>query len=248
MTAMGIFDRMGRVISSNFNSLLDKAEDPKKSVELTLSEMREQLKAARQEVVRSVAAEKQLRTKVQELDAEVEKWAKRAELAVKHDDDDLAREALLQKKRVTAERDRAEALRGEQRTSALEMKAELERMESKLKEFEAKKSTIVTRAQQAKAGGGAEGLGASGGTSAFGEFRRMEDQIEGVETAVQAQREVEEALGGGRGPGGLTREEVEAKFRALEYGDGGPGAEAPKGGTEIDDELSALKKKVRIGS
>jgi len=25
---MGIFDRMSRVISSNFNSLLDKAEDP----------------------------------------------------------------------------------------------------------------------------------------------------------------------------------------------------------------------------
>ena len=27
---MGIFDRMGRVISSNLNTLLDKAEDPKK--------------------------------------------------------------------------------------------------------------------------------------------------------------------------------------------------------------------------
>ncbi len=110
---------MGRVISSNFNALLDKAEDPKKSIELTLSEMEAQIRAARQEVVRSVAAEKQLRKKVEELDAEVDKWAKRAELAVKHDDDDLAREALIQKKRVTAERDRAEALRGEQRSNAL---------------------------------------------------------------------------------------------------------------------------------
>src|SRR5690606_12618463 len=89
LAAMGIFDRMGRVISSNFNALLDKAEDPKKSIELTLSEMEAQIRAARQEVVRSVAAEKQLRKKVEELDAEVDKWAKRAELAVKHDDDDL---------------------------------------------------------------------------------------------------------------------------------------------------------------
>jgi phage shock protein A len=243
---MGIFDRMGRVISSNFNSLLDKAEDPKKSIELTLTEMREQLKAARQEVVRSVAAEKQLRGKTEEIDKEVERWAKRAELAVKHSDDDLAREALVQKKRLTQERDRAEALRAEQRSNALEMKAELERMEAKFQELEAKKGTLAARVQQAKAGGGVEGLGAPVGGSAFGEFRRMEDQIEGVEAAVQAQREVEEALGSGRGPGGLTQNEVEAKFRALEYG-GSADAKSP-GSSEIDDELSALKKKVRVDS
>jgi phage shock protein A len=242
---MGIFDRMGRVISSNFNSLLDKADDPRKSIEQTLREMKEQVRAARQEVVRSVAAEKQLRTKTTELDSEVEKWSTRAELAIKHGDDDLAREALLQKKRVLGERDRAEALRAEQRSNALEMKAELERMEQKLTELEAKKSTIVTRAKQAQAGGGTESLGASGtGPSAFSEFRRMEDQIEGVETAVLAQREVDDAL---RGPGGLTRDEVEAKFRQLEHGGGG-GAEGPKGGSEVEEELQALKKKIRIGT
>ncbi|MBK7581551.1 MAG: PspA/IM30 family protein [Myxococcales bacterium] len=243
---MGIFDRMGRVISSNFNALLDKADDPKKSIETTLSEMQDQVRAGRQEVVRAVAAEKQLRQKVADLDTEVEKWSQRAELAVKHDDDDLAREALLQKKRVTGERDRAEALRAEQRAAALEMKAELERMEQKHQEYQSKKSTIIARAQQVKAGGGPEGLGVTGpGGSAFSEFRRMEDQIEGVETAAQAQRELDEALGGGRGPGGLTREEVEAKFRALEYGGG---ADAPKGGSEVDDELAQLKKKIRIGT
>jgi phage shock protein A len=242
---MGIFDRMSRVISSNFNALLDKADDPKKSIELTLDEMREQIRAARQEVVRSVAAEKQLRKKVEELDADVERWSKRAELAVRHGDDELAREALLQKKRVTAERDRAEALRAEQRGNAVEMKTELERMEQKVEELSAKKGTIIARAQQAKAGGGTESLGAKGGASAFAEFRRMEDQIEGVETAIQAQREVDEALGGGRGPGGLSREEVESKFRALERGDssGEPGAKS-----EVDDELAQLKKKIRIGT
>ncbi len=244
---MGIFDRMGRVISSNFNSLLDKADDPKKSIDLTLREMREQLKAARQEVVRSVAAEKQLRGKVDELDKEVEKWSKRAELAVKHSDDDLAREALVQKKRLTQERDRAEALRAEQRTNALEMKAELERMEAKHQELDAKKGTLAAKAQQAKAGGGVEGLGAPVGGSAFGEFRRMEDQIEGVEAAVQAQREVEEALGPGVGPGGLSRDEVEAKFRQLEYGEKSAGS-GSAASSEIDDELSALKKKVRVDS
>jgi phage shock protein A len=243
---MGVFDRMGRVISSNFNALLDTVEDPKKSIELTLREMEGQIRAARHEVVQGVAAEKQLRNKVAELDGEVRKWEQRAELAIKHDDDDLAREALLQKKRLTQERDRAEALRAEQRGAALEMKAELERMEQKVEELKARKGALITQAQQAKSAAEAEPVGArAAGGRAFQEFRRMEDQIEGVEAAFAAQREVDEALGGGRGPGGMTRDEVEAKFRALEYGGG---ATSSSGRGEVDDELQALKKKIRIGT
>lgn len=242
---MGLFDRMSRVIASNFNALLDSADDPRKSIEQTLREMEDALKGAQREVVRSVAAEKQLRKKVEGLDIELDKWARRAELAVKHGDDDLAREALKQKKRATGERDRAEALRSQQRDNALELKAELSRMEGKIEELEARKGTLVTRAEQAKAGGGAEGLGAPAGGSAFAAFRRMEDQIEGVEAAYSAQREVDEALAPERGPGGMTREEVEARFRALEHGaEGISGTPAD----EVDEELEALKKKVRVQS
>src|SRR6185437_8825815 len=128
---MGIFDRMGRVISSNVNALLDKAEDPRKSLDLIVEEMKDQIKAARKELVEGVAAEKVLRKKVDDLDADVQKWERRAELALKAGDEKLAREALVQKKRVVAERDRAEALRGEQRSAVLNMKAELDRMEAK---------------------------------------------------------------------------------------------------------------------
>ena len=55
---MGIFDRMGRVISSNVNALLDKAEDPRKALDLIVEEMKNQIKAARKELVEGVAAEK----------------------------------------------------------------------------------------------------------------------------------------------------------------------------------------------
>ncbi len=241
---MGIFDRMGRVISSNFNSLIDRLEDPKKSLDQTLVEMREQIRAGRQEVVRGVAAEKQLRGKVDELDKEVEKWDKRAELAVQKGDDELAREALVQKRRVVGERDRAEALRAEQRGAALEMKQELERMEQKVKEVDARKSTIAAQIQQGRAGGGPEALGARAPGGAFDEFRRMEDQIEAVETTVQAQRELDDVLNP-RGPTGMSRGEIEAKFRELESGS----APAPAEGqpqSEVDQELAQLKKRVRV--
>jgi phage shock protein A len=242
---MGLFSRVAQVMSANFNALLDKAEDPRKSLDLTLVEMREQIALARKEVVSGVASEKQLKKKVEELDQEVEKWNGRAELAVKSNDDALAREALLQKRRAIGERDRAEALRGEQRASALEMKEALERMERKVKEFELRKGTIAARAEQAKAGGGVEALGKKGaGPGAFDEFRRMEDKIENAEHTVLAQSEVDSALDD-RGPSGMSPAEVEAKFRALESGVGASSASPAK--SEVDDELQALKKKIRIG-
>lgn len=240
---MGVFDRMGRAISANFNALLDRVDDPNKSVEQTLNDMREQVRAARREVVSAVASEKQLKAKVEELDREVERWGKRAELAVQAGDDQLAREALGQKRRVVGERDRAEALRGEQRGAAVEMKKELERMEQRVKEVEAKKGKIAADIQRARAASSAP-LAASAGPSPFDEFRRMEDQLEAVETSVQAQRELDAVLDG-RGPGGMTRSEVEAKFRALESGEALPGGEAPAR-SDVEDELQAIKKRVRV--
>ncbi|MDI3283498.1 PspA/IM30 family protein [Polyangium sp. 15x6] len=240
---MGIFDRMGKVISSNVNALLDKAEDPKKSVDLIVEEMKDQIRAARKELVEAVAAEKVLRKKVDEVDAETTKWERRAELALKAGDESLAREALVQKKRIIAERDRAEALRAEQRAAALNMKRELERMEQKQQELEARKGTIASQLQQAKAGGGAEGLGARGSTGgAFAEFRRMEDKIEGKVAEVAAARELDDALRSG----GMSDMELESKFAQLEGG-GTISKDGKPSNPEIDDELAALKKKIRIG-
>ena len=237
---MGIFDRMGKVISSNVNALLDRAEDDGKLLELNLEEMGEQLKTGRQDVIAAVAAEKQLKKKAEDLKIEVEKWEKRAELALKSDDEALAREALRQKKRTEAEYENAEKARGEQRDIALKMKEELERMEEKLDALKMRKGTIAARAQQSRGGGGSESLGSRGGSNAFDNFRKMEEKIEGREQEGLAMQEVEEAIGAGP-----DRRELEDKFRDLERGLGGKGGGTKKD-AEIEDELAALKKRIRV--
>lgn len=239
---MGIFDRMGKVISSNVNSMLDKAEDDKKLLELNLEEMAEQLKSGRQDVIAAVAAEKQLRKRADDLKTEVERWEKRAELALKSDDEALAREALRQKKRAETEYEHADKARLDQRDVALKMKEELERMEQKLEELKMRKGTIAARAQQARAGGGAESLGArGGGSSAFENFRKMEEKIEGREQESLAMAEVEDAIG--TGP---ERKSLEDKFRDLERGISGGEGGGTKKDAEIEDELAALKKRIRV--
>src|SRR5579862_4119072 len=174
---MGIFDRMGKVIQSNLNALLEKAEDDKKLIELNLDEMDSQIKSGHQEVVQAVAAEKQLRKKRDDLRADVQRWDNRAELALKSGDEALAREALKQKKRTSGELEITDRARGEQQDAAQKMKSDLERMKQKLAELKMRRGTIVARAAQARSGAGAEQLGAKGGSSAFDNFRRMEEKI-----------------------------------------------------------------------
>jgi len=233
---MGIFDRMGKVIQSNLNALLDKAEDERKLVELNLDEMDEQIKAGHQEVVQAVAAEKQLRKKCDDLQADVLRWDKRAELALKGGDEALAREALKQKKLRSADLETADKVRREQHDAAVRMKDDLERMKQKLTELKLRKPTIVARAQQARAtASGSEQLGAKGGTSAFDNFRRMEEKIEGREAEGAAMVEVEDALGRPQ-----KSEDLEAKFRDLERNAGGGSS------GDVDDELAALKKRIRV--
>ena len=82
--------------------------------------------------------------------------------------------------------------------------------------------------------------GPKGGSSAFDNFRRMEEKIEGREAEGAAMAEVEEALGKGE-----KAEDLEAKFRELERGGGG-GKGAPDGGSDVDEELAALKKRIRV--
>ncbi len=241
---MGIFDRFSKVISSNMNALLDKAEDPQKSVALLIEEMREQIRRGRQEVVSAVAAEKRLRAKVEEIDGQIDKWQRRAELAVKAGDESLAREALLFKKRLVEERDRAEALRAEQRAQAMQLKDDLERADTKLKELDAKKGTIVARYKQARAGGGAEALGADGdGPTPFDELRRVEEKMGRTEAEAEAMEEARDVLERPTGSK-MTQREIEARFADLE--NGATGGKKASGDDDVDDELQALRKKFRV--
>lgn len=108
-------------------------------------------------------------------------------------------------------------------------------MEQKLEELKLRKGTIAARASQARSG--SEELGARGGqSSAFANFKAMEDKIEDREAQGAAMREVEDALGT------ADRRELEDKFRDLERG----GSSGSKKDDAIEDELAALKKRIRV--
>jgi len=91
---MPLIDRVTTLIKANINDLVDKAEDPEKLLKQLLLDMQNQFMQVKTQVAIAIADQHLLEKKQQEnLDAQKE-WLRKAELAVKKNEEDLARIAL----------------------------------------------------------------------------------------------------------------------------------------------------------
>ena len=95
---MGIFTRFRDIVSSNINAMLDSAEDPEKLIKLMIREMEDTLIEIKASCAGVMAERKKEQRQLEEIEARAKHWGEKAELAVRKGRDDLAREALLQKR------------------------------------------------------------------------------------------------------------------------------------------------------
>jgi phage shock protein A len=181
---MGIFSRMSNLFRSKANAAIDQMSDPAKEVEQLILEMEDQLRQARAETVKCKATEKLCAQRVTELEKRVVSWGERAEAAVHHGDDTLAREALSQ--RMLAEEELVQARRElvETRTYASKLAEMLPELEKRLAQYRLRKGTIKAKATMAK-----RDL-QPGSTDAFEEFDRMAGKVDDAETEVEVHREL----------------------------------------------------------
>ena len=128
---MGIFTRLSDIISSNINSMLDKAEDPEKLIRLMIQEMEDTLVEIKVACAQVMAARKKVERELDEARRRHDQWADKARLAVDKGREDLAREALMEKRRY---RERSETLDGE----AIQCTAIIEQYQSDMTQLEDK--------------------------------------------------------------------------------------------------------------
>ena len=142
---MGIFSRVRDIISSNINAMLDKAEDPEKMIRLMIQEMEDTLVEIRASCAGVMATRKKVERGLEEARSRAQKWRDKAELAVAKGREDLAREALFEKRRYT---ERAAALDTE-RDRCGEMveqyQEDIRQLEDKLAAAREKQRVLVQR-------------------------------------------------------------------------------------------------------
>lgn len=147
---MGIFSRTRDIVAANFNDLLDKAEDPAKMIRLIILEMEETLVEVRTSSARTIADQKELRRHVSKLAKFQADWAEKAQLALSKDREDLARAALLEKKKAA---DMAEQLQSEIDVldeSLRAYEADIVKLQDRLSEARSRQSSITARLQSAQ--------------------------------------------------------------------------------------------------
>jgi len=214
---MGIFTRLRDIISSNINAMLDKAEDPEKLVKLMIQEMEDTLVEIKASCAQAMAAEKKVARAIEQANERAGQWAQKAELAVSKGRDDLAREALIEKRRY---RERAACLEAElEQTSALvaQYRDDIMQLEQKLEAAREKQRLLVQRHIHARGKKRAEHEIRRFETSdALIRFEQFENRIERMEAEADLVN-----LGRKRG--------LEKEFEALE------------GDEEIERELRHLK-------
>ncbi|GAK54833.1 phage shock protein A, PspA [Candidatus Vecturithrix granuli] len=219
---MGIFGRLSDILSANVNELIDRAEDPQKMMEQMIREMHEQLRDAKIQVAKAIADEKRLQYQLKQNETQAQNWESKAMLALKKGDENLAKEALKQKKTYDG---LAESIRPQweqQNNMSSKLKDSLRALESKIDEARRKKEILVARQKRAEAQKKVhEVMSGLNDRGAFAKFDRMEQKV--MEIEAQADAAVE-----------LEISSLDDQFKALEAS------------SDVDDELAALKAKLSL--
>ncbi len=220
---MGLFDRIGRVVRSNLNDMVSKAEDPEKMLEQAILEMQEDLVQLRQGVAQAIAAQKRSEQQYNQAQNEANRWQRNAQLALQKGDENLARQALERKKTFAETANSLKASLDQQVGQIDTLKRNLIGLESKISEAKTKKDMLKARIQSAKATEQLQStVGRLGTSSAMSAFERMEEKVLLQEARAQSAAE-------------LVGDNLESQFAALESG------------SDVDDELAALKAQMSLG-
>jgi phage shock protein A len=142
---MGIFTRFRDIISSNINAMLDKAEDPEKLIRLMIREMEDTLVEIKTACAGVMAGAKKIKRQLEGLGDRAQYWEEKAELAVNKGRDDLAREALVEKRKFNRRTETLENDLAEHDLLIEQYQNDIRQLEDKLKSARDKQRMLVQR-------------------------------------------------------------------------------------------------------
>jgi len=221
---MGIFSRLRDIISSNINAMLDKAEDPEKLLRLMLQEMEDTLVEIKAQCAAAMAQAKTVSRLAAESLERARQWADKARLAVEKNRDDLAREALAEKRQYNERAESLEQQRKEYQTLIEQCQRDILDLEGRITSVREKQKILAQRHFHARSRRRAQDhirrADLGGVMQRFDSFERRIDRMEAEADLVNFGRKAP----------------LESKFAELE------------GDQEIEAELGQLRAEVKAGA
>tara|TARA_R110001592_G_scaffold108295_2_gene302814 strand:- start:4 stop:702 length:699 start_codon:yes stop_codon:yes gene_type:complete len=217
---MGIFSRFTDIINSNINNLLDKAEDPAKMVRLIIQEMEDTLVEVRSSSAKTLADKKELTRQVTRFENDAQQWQEKAELALSKDRDDLARAALIEKKKSTENSQSLvqELVNVEEHITKLQ--DEISQLQDKLADAKTRQKAIIMREKTVNSRLKVkQNIDSNKVNDALSRFDRYENKIDDLEAQVESYD--------------LGRKSLSDEIADLESNE------------KVDDELASLKAKIK---
>ena len=147
---MTIFSRITDIINANISALLERAEDPEKMIRLMIQEMEDTLVEVRSQAVGTIADRKKIEGTIERLETNAREWEDKAAFALGKNREDLAKSALLVKRK---HEDEAALLREELaliEESLARHNEDLAKLQAKIDEARARKTSIELRMKTAK--------------------------------------------------------------------------------------------------
>lgn len=217
---MGIFSRFRDIISSNINSMLDNAENPEKMIKMMIYEMEDTLVEIKTSCAKVMADAKGVQRRLKEAETKAADWGSKAQLAVNKGREDLAREALLERRKYEERIGSLKKSETEHRELFEKYQEDIKQLEDKIRAAREKQGILAQRHTHAKTRIKAEQeIRRVDSSDAMHKFDRMESRIDRMEADA-------ELVNFGKSPS------LEEKFEQLQ------------GDEEIEKELQRLKLKL----
>jgi phage shock protein A len=230
-----IMQRAALIFRSKANKALDKAEDPRETLDYSYTKQQELLTKVRRGVAEVATSRKRLELQMQQLDQQSQKLQSQAQQALAAGREDLAREALTRKaglqQQMTDLQTQHTQLQGEEE----KLGAASQRLQAKVEAFRTKKETIKATYTAAEAQSRINDA-----------FTGMSEEMGDVGTAIQR---AEDKTAQMQARAGAVDELIASGVLDDQVG-GGPsddiGAELEKIGasSSVDTELAAMKSQL----
>jgi len=186
---MGMGSRLALIVKSKANKLMDRAEDPRETLDYSYEKQLELLTKVRRGVADVATSRKRIEIQMQQLQSSSDKLQAQAQQAVGQGRDDLAREALTRRATVNTQLADLQTQHANLQAEEEKLTQASQRLQAKVDAFRTRKETIkatYTAAEaQAKIGEAVSGISEEMGDVGMA-VQRAEDKTQAMQARAGA--------------------------------------------------------------